>query len=206
MSVSKGTLIVFEGIDGSGKSVQAKRLVAWLEELGVPAVATREPTQGEYGQKIRELAQGHRKATPQEECELFFRDRREHVLQVIEPALERGQWVVSDRYYLSTVCYQGARGLNWKEILQRSQQEFPKPDLVILLEMDAAAGLARVSRRGDQQEVHFEEQTFLERAVAHYAQLACENIVRIDATRSEAEVEQAIRLAVKQRLSLPIVE
>ena len=86
----QGTLIIFEGIDGSGKTLQAKRVTGWLKEKGLPVVSFNEPTSGRYGQKIREIMHyGRHNVTAQEEFELFLKDRQEDVQNNILPALER---------------------------------------------------------------------------------------------------------------------
>ena len=95
-----GLFIVFEGIDGTGKSTQVRLLTEKLKKLGYAVVATREPTDGPYGQKIRELFLDRNTVSQDEELELFMADRAQHVEQVIAPALSDGRIVISDRYYL----------------------------------------------------------------------------------------------------------
>lgn len=106
----KGLLIAFEGIDGTGKTTQIELLAEILRQRGLSVVATREPTDGQYGRKIRELYKNRKSVTPEEELALFLDDRREHVAQVIAPALASGKVVLTDRYYYSTAAYQGAAG------------------------------------------------------------------------------------------------
>src|SRR3990172_8702118 len=103
------------------------------------------------------MASSGEKVSPETELDWFFEDRREHVQRLIKPALAKGQIVLSDRYYLSTVAYQGARGLDSRKILEMSEAEFPIPDLVLLLEIDVDAGLERVTTRGTKLEEVFEE-------------------------------------------------
>ena len=103
-----GLFIVFEGIDGTGKTTQLHLLAEKLRQRGYAVVSTREPTEGVYGQKIRELFVDRGAASPERELELFIADREQHVKETIEPALADGCIVLSDRYYLSTVAYQGA--------------------------------------------------------------------------------------------------
>jgi dTMP kinase len=106
-----GFFIIFEGIDGTGKSTQLHLLAEKLKQLDYAVVSTREPTNGPYGKKIRELFVDRTAATLEEELELFIADRDQHVQEVIAPALADGSIVICDRYYLSTVAYQGARGI-----------------------------------------------------------------------------------------------
>ena len=121
--MNAGRLLAFEGLDGSGKSTQAERLVRALRETGHEVVATAEPTGGPWGRRIRAAARGEAPVSAQDELAWFVEDRREHVAQVIGPALAGGRVVVTDRYFLSTVAYQGARGLDWRAILEESEAQ-----------------------------------------------------------------------------------
>ena len=136
-----GRLIAFEGLDGSGKSTQLELLAAHLRATGCDVVTTREPTEFPSGQRIREMARSGELLEPEEELRWFVEDRRVHVDQVIRPELRANRIVLTDRYYLSTVAYQGARGLDYEKILGDSEAEFPIPDLVLLLEIDASSAL-----------------------------------------------------------------
>src|SRR5262245_31030289 len=129
----RGLLIAFEGIDGAGKTTQARRLVSDLTERGVPAIYTKEPTDGPHGRAIRATATTGR-LPPAEELALFVADRREHVAGELEPALTAGTCVVIDRYYLSTAAYQGARGLDPARILTDNEAFAPAPDVCFLLD------------------------------------------------------------------------
>lgn len=194
--VKRGTLIVFEGLDGCGKSTQLSRAAAWLRARGVEPVVTREPTDGPWGRRIREMARSGEAVAPETELDWFFRDRREHMAEVVRPALAAGDVVLSDRSYLSTVAYQGARGLDARRILADSQAEFAAPDLALLFEIPVEVGLARVAARGGLAEPVFENRAFLERVAEGFAALEVEGLVRIDATRDEdviaAEVAERI--------------
>jgi dTMP kinase len=161
--VNGGRLLVFEGLDGCGKSTQIERLARALREAGDDVLVTCEPTDGAWGRRLREMAHGSEPVAADEELRWFVEDRREHVAQVLAPGLEAGRIVLTDRYYLSSVAYQGARGLDWRRILEDSEAEFPPPDLVLLLEIEPEAGLARVRARGEALETVFERRDFLER-------------------------------------------
>lgn len=196
--MSGGSLLVLEGVDGCGKSTQLPRLVEALGAAGHDVVATREPTDGPTGRRIREMAASGRTVDPEQELAWFVEDRREHVAQVIGPALQAGRVVVSDRYYLSTVCYQGARGLDWRAILEQSEAEFPLPDLALVLQIDPAAGLERVRARGGRAEPSFEDGAFLERVASLFAVLDRPYVRRIDAARDPDAVAADLRRAVAE--------
>jgi dTMP kinase len=106
----KGLLIVFEGIDGTGKSTQMSLLATALRQQGLEVLETREPTMGKFGQQIRALYNNRNGVTPEQELELFLADRREHVQNLLMPALMEGKIVLCDRYFLSTAAYQGCLG------------------------------------------------------------------------------------------------
>lgn len=147
-SPDKGLLLVFEGIDGVGKSTQARAVAEALRARGHEVVASREPTDGPHGRRLRESATTGR-LDPAAELELFIADRREHVAQLILPSLARGAVVVLDRYYFSTAAYQGARGLSWEAILEANEAFAPEPDLLVWMDFPPERSLERVKSRGD---------------------------------------------------------
>jgi dTMP kinase len=201
--VNAGRLIAFEGLDGCGKSTQIERLATALRREGVDVVETREPTDGPHGRRIRAAARSGEVVTAEQELAWFVADRRDHVAEVIAPALAAGRTVLSDRYFLSSVAYQGARGCDPAAILADSEAEFPLPQLALLLEIDAAAGLARVRSRGRALEPRFEEREFLNAVAAIFARVDRPYIARIDASPGADDVERAVAQCVKQRLGVP---
>ncbi|MCH2172610.1 dTMP kinase [Myxococcota bacterium] len=202
--MNTGALLAFEGLDGSGKSTQVRRLVAALEASGVEVLETREPTSGPVGRRIREMARSGNAVAPELELEWFFEDRREHVQQVIAPALAAGQTVVTDRYYLSTVAYQGARGLDAEDILRRSEAEFPVPDLALLLDLEPRLGIARVEARGGEVESVFERLDFLEIVHEEYRRLDRPYLVRVAAAADPEDVQARIAQVVGEQLNLSL--
>jgi len=199
--VKRGTLIVFEGLDGCGKSTQLRRAAEVLRARGTQPVVTREPTDGPWGRKIRTMAQSGETIAPEIELEWFFADRREHMRDVVRPALDGGRVVLSDRSYLSTVAYQGARGLDAAQILADSEAEFEHPDLVLLFEITASEGLARVHARGGLAEPVFENLPFLERAAEIFSTLDVIGLERIDAARSEELIAMDVLVRIDAHLS-----
>lgn len=200
--MKRASFVVFEGIDGSGKSTQVAALAEALTEGGARVLATREPTDGATGRRIRAMATSGESVAPEQELAWFVEDRREHVEQVIRPALADGRVVVCDRYFLSTVAYQGARGLDWRAILAESERAFPLPDLAILLQVDPGTGLARTRLRGRPAEPAFEALDYLERVAAIFAAIDRPYVERIDARRDAGAVGTAVRAAVQARLGL----
>ncbi len=145
MQLDRGYLIVFEGIDGTGKSTQCGLLEAYLNQCGVPVVRLYEPTRGPWGMKIRNLLEKGRGSTaPEEELAWFIEDRKEDVENNIRPALADNRIVLLDRYYFSTAAYQGALGLDPQKILAENEAFAPRPDRVFLFTASAEQCLKRI--------------------------------------------------------------
>jgi len=146
--MSQGIFIVIEGIDGTGKSTQSKRLAEWFRSRGREVALSREPTDGPWGKKLRESETTGR-LSAEEELECFLNDRREHVEMSIKPALAEGKVVILDRYYFSTMAYQGARGFDPAEIRRRNEAFAPQPDLLLILDLSVESAHGRIGARGD---------------------------------------------------------
>ena len=197
-----GRLIAFEGLDGAGKSTQLRRLAAALRAAGHDVVETREPTDGAFGRRIRAMASSGARVAPEEELRWFLEDRREHVATVLRPGLAAGAIVLTDRYFLSTVAYQGARGLDAAQLLADAEAEFPLPDLVLLIDVDPERGLARVAGRAGVAEPAFEDSRLLADVAAIFRTLARPYVARIDGREEPDSVEAEIRAVVHERLGL----
>lgn len=195
-----GLFIVFEGIDGTGKSTQLHLLAEKLRELGYAVVATREPTNGPYGQKIRELFVDRGAVSREEELELFIADREQHVKEVIAPALADGCVVVCDRYYLSTIAYQGANGMDPGFILQKNA-DFPVPDLAIILEIEPARGIQRIQDQRQELPNTFEGEADLHKVAAIFAAMQQEYITRINGSGSIEKVHHLVLETVAKVLA-----
>ncbi len=202
--MNPGPLIAFEGIDGSGKSTQIRALAAHLDAAGIAHVLTFEPTNGDMGRKIREMARSGVAVEPEQELAWFMADRAEHVREVIEPARARGQWVLTDRYYLSTVAYQGARGLDADAILAESEARFPTPDLTLLFEIAPRRSFERVTARGGVAEPVFEELGFQERVADVFAKIDRPHLTRVDADRDEQAITADVLCIVGERLDVDL--
>ena len=152
MPIHKGTgvLVAFEGIDGAGKTTQLNLLAGALRRVGETVVTSKEPTDGQWGARIRASAITGRMSAA-DELEAFIQDRTEHVERLIAPALRGGSVVLLDRYYYSTIAYQGSRGYSTFDIKSRMEFLFPIPDAIILLDLDPTVAVHRIStQRGDQ--------------------------------------------------------
>ena len=198
--MKRGKLIALEGVDGSGKSTQIARLAEVLRDRGLRVETTCEPTNGATGKRIRAMAQSNERVSPELELEWFVTDRREHVDQMIEPALSSGTWVITDRYTLSSVAYQGARGLSPDAILRDSEAEFPLPDLALIVEVEVDEGLARVRKRKGVAEPAFENREFLAAAAVIFASLDRDYIERIDGSGEPDVVHERVMQVVERRL------
>jgi len=188
-----GFLIALEGVDGAGKTTQARLLAAALQQRGREVVLTQEPTTGPQGQKLRSYLQGPtRHLIPEEELALFLADRREHVEQVIQPALAAGKVVISDRYYYSSVAYQWALGLDPAHILALNETFAPRPDLVIILKVPLKTAWARrVQGRSEPRQLS-ESPEYLERVAAIYDTLKGPHLHHLTATGSREETHALI--------------
>ncbi len=151
-SLPRGKFITFEGIDGAGKSTHIATVVELLQRRGLTVVATREPGGTPLGEKLRELLL-HEPMHLETEALLMFAARREHLAQVIEPALDRGDWVVCDRFSDATYAYQGGgRGLDKTKFLEleRWVHGHLQPDLTFLFDLPPDVAGERIARDGRQ--------------------------------------------------------
>lgn len=190
-----GRLIVFEGIDGTGKTTQIPLLAHYLTSLGHKVKVTREPTTGQFGQKIRELYVQRTSVSKEEELQLFIADRKEHVEQLVVPALGRGEIVLCDRYYLSTAAYQGANGFDPVEILKMNSFA-PEPDIALIFEVSITTSLARITRGRGEELNDFEQEESLARVSRIFRDLDLCCIRRINAERSIEDVHKSVIEAV----------
>lgn len=162
MILKKGFLVAFEGIDGAGKTTQAKLLYEHLTAKGLKVVLSKEPTDSIYGQKIKKLAQGERDLTkPLDEYRLFINDRKIHVENLIKPALQEKKIVILDRYYFSTIAYQGALGLDIAKIKEENESFSPIPEIVFLLNVPPRLGIIRIQKGRKEQPNLFEQEKYL---------------------------------------------
>jgi dTMP kinase len=204
----RGRFISIEGGEGAGKSSNIAVIRARLQEAGKTVVVTREPGGTPLAEEIRALllAQRSEPMCSATELLLVFAARAQHVQAVILPALERGDWVLSDRFSDATLAYQGAgRGMDASAIdtLSRLVLHGFKPDLTILLDLPVACGMQRAAGRGAPDRFESEEWAFFERVRSSYLDMAAREPVRIrrvDASVSLPDVERAVIALVNEFL------
>ncbi|MCI8335557.1 MAG: dTMP kinase [Peptococcaceae bacterium] len=201
----KGVFITVEGPDGAGKTTQIQGLTAFLQEKGIPYLCTREPGGGGYvAQKIRELLLSPESGRifPRAEALLYAADRAQHIEEVILPALNRGEWVVCDRFADSQLAYQGyGRQLDIPGFLQPLNQLVVgdlQPDITFLFLVAAEEGLARIIEKRGAAPDRMEQEAldFHQRVCDGYGKLAAENperIVVLDGMRPIADLQAEVR-------------
>jgi len=191
MKMKKGILIVFEGIDGSGKSTQVQFLQKILVGKGMDVVVFREPSQSPWGKKIKEKAALPDSLSPEEELELFVKDRKDNVQKNLSPALIKNKIVLLDRYYFSTMAYQGAKGIDVERIRRLNEQFAVHPDLVFILDVEAEKGLNRIQDRKSK-DLLFERQDFLVEVRKIFKSFLGDNIFHIDSEKSPDKISDQI--------------
>lgn len=189
-----GKFITFEGIDGAGKSTHIGFVAALLQTAGKRVVSTREPGGTELGERLRDLLL-HQTMHLETEALLMFASRREHLAQVIEPALARGDWVISDRFTDASFAYQGGgRGLARAKLdaLEAWVHPHLQPDLTLLFDVPLEVARARLNATRTLDKFEQEQGAFFAACRAEYLRRAAqfpERIVVIDSTRSIDEIE-----------------
>ncbi len=199
---AQGLFIVIEGIDGTGKSTQAKRLGDWFISQGREVILSREPTDGPWGKKVRETAATGR-LSPEDELGYFLKDRQQHVDELIAPSLAAGKVVILDRYYFSTMAYQGARGFDPQEIRLKNEIFAPVPDLLLIMDLEVDAALDRIGARGDTAN-EFEKRENLDRCREIFLSLRHEPFARVIPSKGTLdEVADRVRMIVSTIVSSP---
>lgn len=212
MAINKAPFITFEGGEGSGKSTQIKLLKAWLEEQGNDVVMTREPGGTPGAEDIRKMIVEHRdyQWDALTDALLLMAGRRDHLVRRIWPALEQGQWVISDRYVESTYVYQCfCRGMDLQkaeELYHLVADDFVQ-DITFILDIDPRAGLDRIAAAEDDRntaETRFENYdfSFHQKVRVGYHDLAKRNpdrYVIIDAGADRETVQNMIRAEIQKR-------
>jgi dTMP kinase len=194
----RGKFITLEGMDGAGKSTHIPNIIELLKARGFEVVSTREPGGTSLGERLRELLL-HESMNPETETLLMFAARREHIAQVIEPALARGAYVLSDRFTDASFAYQSAgKGVLPSKIreLEVWVQEGLQPDLTLLFDVPVSVSVERLASARAPDKFERESQDFFEKIRASYLERASEYPARfqiIDANRPLADVENSVK-------------
>jgi dTMP kinase len=197
-----GRFITFEGIDGAGKSTHIGYVTALLKAAGKTVVSSREPGGTPLGEKLRDLLL-HETMHLETEALLMFASRREHIAQVIEPALARGDWVLSDRFTDASFAYQGGgRGMDRTKMEALEQWVHPRlqPDLTLLFDVPLAVARARLDASRSLDKFEMEQADFFARCRAEYLRRAAASagrIVVIDSTQSIEDVRAALQATLE---------
>jgi len=197
MVLKKGILIVFEGIDGAGKSTQAKLLQKRLRAKGLDTVYFKEPSRSKWGLEIKRKALEPDSLSSEEELDLFLRDRKENVEKNLKPALEKRRIVLLDRYYFSTIAYQGARGIDTERIRKLNERFAVKPDLVFILDVDAPKGLARIQDRKKKDRL-FEREDYLRKVRHIFNSFKGRRFVKINGLADKSVIHEEIAVRVSK--------
>ena len=197
----RGQFISLEGLEGAGKSTQATKIGEHLQACGIDAVETREPGGIAFGEKIRHiLLDPKNKIAPTTELLLFYAARMEHLRQCIEPALERGQWVVCDRFVDSSYAYQGGGRnipINWIKDLTQLTIPALVPSITFLLDITPDCIRQRMQGRASDR-FEQEELAFFERVRNSYLHLAAREPERIKVIDAKQPVEQVSEAIITQ--------
>jgi dTMP kinase len=202
--MSKARFITLEGSEGVGKTTNLEHIKTLLTEQGIDFVVTREPGGTELGEQLRELLLGHKHDGMADETELLmmFASRAEHLDKVIKPALEKGQWVLCDRFTDATYAYQGGgRGIDFKriEILEDYVQGSCRPDLTLLLDAPIEVGRERANKRSAPDRFEKEQVDFFNKVRDAYLKRATNDPERMKIIDAALELE-----AVKAQITAQI--
>jgi dTMP kinase len=201
----RGRFITLEGIDGAGKSSHLRWIARFLRDRGIRVRVTREPGGTPAGERLRRLLLGSRQRLHVEtETLLMFAARREHLAKVIGPALERGIWVLCDRFTDATYAYQsGGSGVPWDKVSVLEQWVHPgfQPDLTILFDVRPAIGRQRAGRKRNPDRFEREREAYYRRVRDGYRRRAAGNARRIrllDAEGTRSEVRKRLEIVLSK--------
>ena len=209
MSSTRGLFITIEGGEGVGKSTNIDFIAQRLKQQGMPFILTREPGGTPLAEDIRQLLLAPRDETVAENTELLlmFAARAQHIAEVIEPALARGEWVVCDRFTDATFAYQGGgRGIAMSKIADLEQwvQGDLRPDFTVLFDADVEVGMSRASQRGALDRFEQEKKDFFDNVRKAYLGLAEQHPNRyrvVDAGQPLEQVQASLAIVIDEMIA-----
>ncbi|MCX8158353.1 MAG: dTMP kinase [Candidatus Diapherotrites archaeon] len=207
--MERGFFVVVDGIDGCGKSTVIKGIKDFLISLGInrnKIFITKEPSNSIFGHKIKEILRKQKNEYQNKELitELYLKDRKEHVKKEILPALKDSKIVLCDRYIYSTIAYQSAQGMSMEELIKQNE-EFTKPNVVIILDIDPKDAIKRINldKNRDKKEL-FEKEEFLKKVRENFLKLKAlmedENIIIIDGSKPKEDVIKEVKNILEKSL------
>jgi len=198
-----GKFIVFDSLDGSGQSTQISLLRDFLIGRGIEVITTKEPTKdSEAGKKIREVLDKKVKLEPAELQGLFAQDRKEHLDNLVTPALREGKWVITDRYFLSTFAYGASDGLDLDALIDMNEN-FYEPDQGFILKVRPEVCIDRIDKRGTAKTL-FEKAEKLAKVWKTYEILPTKvnNVTIIDGEKSIPEVFEEVKNIIVNKFNI----
>lgn len=191
----KNLFIVFEGIDGSGKSTQCNMLYKYISGRGTGVRMLAEPTSGRWGTELHAMLKSATPPPVETQIDLFIKDRIDDCEKNIIPCMNSGTTVVMDRYFYSNAAYQGVSGITPAEIIKRNMEEgFPLPDRVYFIDVSAETAMKRILKRnGSGNTELFEKRDFLEKVRSNFLSIADERFIIVNGEGDEESIFEKIR-------------
>ncbi len=191
----KSKFIVFEGIDGSGKSTQCSLLYNFIVSIDIPAQLLAEPTNGEHGQKIRKMLQSGTPLPLKEQISLFIEDRQQDYNLNIKPCIDSSTTIVMDRYFYSNAAYQGSPEMSPSDIISENRERgFPLPDRVYFIDIAPDEAMKRIAaRNGPGKTELFEKKAFLENVRKNFLSMTDERFLKIDGSLNQEIIFNLIK-------------
>lgn len=202
MKIKTPLLIVFEGIDGAGKSTQAKLLYSFCQDK-VSATLLQEPTDSQYGKTLRKMLKGQIAGTREELLDLFIQDREYDVNHNIMPLLKKGYVVIIDRYFYSTAAYQAGDGIKPSDIVRMNiEKGFPMPERVYFIDIDPAVALERIHKRSGENKEIFETVHVLETIRKNYLSIVDSTFAIIQGNFTVENIFKEVLLDFKKHFAI----
>lgn len=201
MNPVKNKFVVFEGIDGSGKSTQCLLLYDYICSLNIPARLLAEPTDGKYGQEIRKMLQADKPVPVGEQIRLFIEDRKQDYEKNINPCMNDNITIVMDRYFYSNAAYQGSKEIPPSQIIRQNlEMGFPEPDRVYYIDIQPVIAMERIiARNGRGNTEMFEKISFLQKVRDNFLSMQNSRFLKLDGNMAP---EKIFRIIQKDFLSM----